>query len=92
MIALSPLRDPDPYATLRRLNPKALVCSTYSDAYLGFTVGKRPVATYDYDCCIRIVVGEGDLTEEEATVYFYYFTISKCLGKRHAPLFIRVSE
>lgn len=90
MIAMSSLKEDDPYRDLREANPKALICLGYEDAYMGFTVARRPVATYDYDACIDIVIDEGDLTEEEAAAYFYYYTLSKCQGVKNAPLFVRV--
>ena len=92
MIAVAAFEDSDPnriYAPLRDANPNALVCKGYESAYMGFTVGKNPVAAYDYDICIDIVIGEGDITEEEAVAYFVFNTLTKCTGRENAPVFIR---
>jgi hypothetical protein len=76
------------YASLCDVNPEALVCKGFEQAYIGFTVAAKPSAVYDYDVCIDIVVGEGDITEEEAVAYFYFNTLSKC-DQPFAPVFVR---
>ena len=76
------------YSMLRDVNPQALVCKGFESAYIGFTVGAKPSAVYDYDICIDIVMGEGDITEEEAVAYFYFNTLSKC-DRDFAPVFVR---
>jgi hypothetical protein len=92
MIAVAAFENCDPskiYRPLRIANPNALVCRGYESAYMGFTVAKTPVAVYDYDLCIDIVIGEGDITEEEAVAYFVFNTLSKCTGDPNAPAFVR---
>lgn len=76
------------YKALRDVNPQALVCKGFEAAYVGFTVATKPAAVYDYDICIDIVVGEGDITEEEAVAYFFFNTLSKC-DQESAPVFVR---
>jgi len=83
-------KSDDPYADLRRVNPKALICVGYEDAYLGVLVDTEPVAVYDLLACIDIVIGEGDLTHDEASAYFCFYTLSKCRGVRNAPRFVRI--
>jgi hypothetical protein len=77
------------YAALRDVNPAALVCVGFEEAYMGFTVEASPVAVYDYDLCIDIVMGEGDITEEEAVAYFLFNTLGKCRGREGAPVFLQ---
>lgn len=93
MIAVAGLNsssDPDRlYASLRLANPDALVCLGFETAYMGFTVEAQPVAVYDYEMCIDIVMGEGDITEEEAVAYFVFNTMGKCVGKKDAPIFVQ---
>ena len=92
MIAVAAFEQCDPrkiYAPLRDANPEALVCRGYEPAYMGFTVAKRPVAVYDYDICIDIVIGEGDITEDEAVAYFVFNTLQKCTDVPNAPVFLR---
>lgn len=76
------------YAALRDVNPQALVCKGFEPAYIGFTVSAKPAAVYDYDICIDIVMGEGDITEEEAVAYFYFNTLRQC-DREFAPVFVR---
>lgn len=76
------------YGELCEANPDALVCKGFESAYLGFTVGLNPVAVYDYEMCIDIVIGEGDITREEAILYFFYSTLSRCTTEG-SPVFMR---
>ena len=92
MIAVAAFDSCDPrkiYRLLRDANPEALVCKGYESAYMGFTVAKRPIAVYDYDICIDIVIGEGDITEKEAVAYFVFNTLQKCTDNPNAPVFVR---
>jgi len=76
------------YGTLCDSNPEALVCRGFEAAYLGYTVGSRCVAIYDYDMCIDIVLAQGDITKDDAIAYFFYNTLSKCHGE-NSPIFMR---
>lgn len=86
-------RNPDDPASLYRslyeVNPDALVCVGFESAYMGFTVGNHPVAVYDYEMCIDAVLGEGDITRDEAVAYFYFYTLSECVLE-DSPIFIRM--
>jgi hypothetical protein len=79
------------YASLSRANPHALIIAGFDHAYIGHTVGTlgRPVAVYDYEECIDSIVGEGDITEDEAVAYFVFHTLSQCQNREDPPIFVR---
>ena len=35
------------------------------------------------------MIGDGDITEEEAVAYFVFNTLRKCTGDPNAPVFVR---
>jgi hypothetical protein len=78
------------YATLMEVNPEAKVAVGFERAYLGCTVGTRPVAVYEYETCIEIIRSKGDISEEDAVLYFYYHTVSQCTCE-DSPHFVRVT-
>lgn len=79
------------YRDLSRLNPRAMIIAGFETAYVGHTVGTlgRPVAVYDYEECIDSILGEGDITHDEAVAYFIYHTLSKCQNCDEPPVFVR---
>lgn len=84
-----PPGDPDEiYALLHELNAEAMVCMGFEVAYIGPTVAEKPVAVYDYDACIEIIMDKSDIKEDDATAYFYYNTLMHCVG-RNSPVFVR---
>lgn len=76
------------YGKLCEVNPDALVCKGFETAYLGHTVNARPVAVYDYEMCLDIIIGDGDITRDEAIVYFLHSTLVYCTTS-DSPLFMR---
>jgi len=48
---------------------------------------KEPVAVYDYDKCIEILVNEHDLEEEQALEYFSYNVLGSWVGDE-TPVFL----
>lgn len=84
-----PPGDPDEiYALLFELNAEAMVCYGFEVAYIGPTVAENPVAAYDYDACVEIVMAKSGVNEDEATAYFYYNTLMHCVSK-NSPVFVR---
>jgi hypothetical protein len=89
MIAIRRSENPkDVYATLMEVNPEAKIAVGFERAYLGCTVGLRPVAVYEYETCIDIIRENGEVSEEDATLYFYFHTLSQC-DCQDSPQFVR---
>lgn len=78
------------YAGLLKRNPAARVPDGLDEAYVGFTVGAdAPVAVYDYDHSVRILMKqEKSLTEEDALKMFElaHVLVFDC---DDAPIFVR---
>jgi hypothetical protein len=84
--------DDEIYNSLKKINPDALIVAGFEVAYIGHTVGlKKHVAVYRYEDCIDSILGEGDITVEEAEIYFRFHTLAACKGE-NAPLFVRGYE
>ena len=73
----------DVMATLEELNPEALMYDGFDDALVGMIArcGTEPLALYDRDKCIKILVDQG-ATYEDAVDYFCY-NVEGCYAGRH---------
>ena len=78
------------YAGLLKRNPAARVPDGLDEAYVGYTIGAdAPVAVYDYDHSVRILMKqEKSLTEEDALKMFElaHVLVFDC---DDAPIFVR---
>ena len=70
-------------------NPKALLCDGHVAALLGVCerFGMEPVAAYDYDRYIQLLL-KGGMAEDEAAEWFDFNVIGAWMGKG-TPVFIR---
>ena len=68
---------------------ECLLADGYEDALIGITEGINPVAVYDTDKCIEILMRDDELTHEEALDHFYYNTVGAYVGEK-TPLFLRM--
>lgn len=84
-------RVDDPFEDLTEANPEALLADGLEDAYLGYVINThcRPVAVYDANECVRIMMRDG-MTEEEAVEYLEFKTFSAYVGA-NGPLFVKGS-
>ena len=75
----------DVMATLEELNPEALMYDGFDDALVGMIArcGTEPLALYDREKCIQILVDKG-ATYEDAVDYFCY-TVVGCYAGPHTP-------
>lgn len=82
-------RADDQFDDLAEANSEALLADGFSDAYLGYVCNHhhKQVAVYDYLKCVEILMEDG-MTEEEATEYLEYNTLSAYVGE-NGPLFVR---
>ena len=67
---------------LGEVNPEALLADGYEEAYLGICdrFGQDPIAAYDYEACIRILMDRDGMDEEEATEFFNFNTLGAGMG------------
>jgi len=72
-------------------NNECLLATGYDAALIGITEGANPVAVYDTDLCIKCLMEEDDMSEEEAVDFFYYNTVGSFVGEK-TPLYIRRYE
>lgn len=70
---------------------ECLLASGYDSALIGITEGPNPVAVYDTDLCIKCLMEEDDMSEEDAVEFFYYNTVGSFVGEK-TPIYIRRYE
>jgi len=70
---------------------ECLVADGFDSALIGISEGMNPVAVYDVDKCIQVLMEDEGMTDEEALDYFYYNTVGAYVGEK-TPLFIRMVE
>ena len=74
---------------LREAYPDALLADGFEDALIGFgTRFTHPVAIYDYDRCVRVLVERDAMTEEEAVEFIEFNTTGAYVGES-TPVFLR---
>lgn len=67
-----------------------LLADGFEDAFVGF--GEQfntPVAVYDREECLNILMRQGDMTVEEAEEYFNFNVVGAYVGKQ-TPIFLTV--
>jgi hypothetical protein len=90
MIAMR--KNEDKYEGLAAANPDAYLADGFDDAYIGFTIGISPsVAVYDYRECVKVLVRDNKITEEEAIEYLDFNTVFAYVGQ-NTPLFLIRSD
>lgn len=74
---------------LAETNEEALMADGLEDALIGicYRFGQSPLATYDYNKCIEILVKRDGMTEEEADEFLQYNTLGAWLGEM-TPVFV----
>ena len=70
---------------------ECLLAEGYQSALIGITEGSNPVAVYDIDLCIKSLVEEDGIEEEDALEHFYYNTVGSYVGEK-TPVFIKRYE
>ena len=70
---------------------ECLLADGYESALIGITEGSNPVAVYDIDLCIKSLVVEDEIEEEDALEHFYYNTVGSYVGEK-TPVFIKRYE
>lgn len=70
---------------------ECLLASGYDSALIGITEGPNPVAVYDTDLCIKCLMEEDDMSEEDAVEFFYYNTAGSYMGNK-SPVYIKRYE
>ena len=66
---------------------ECLLADGYEEALIGITKGVNPVAVYDADKCIKIVMEEHEMSQQDASEYFYYNTVGSYVGDKN-PIYI----
>lgn len=70
---------------------EALVCDGFEDALIGYgTRFNSPVAIYDYDQCVRILVERDGMQEDEAIEFLEFNTCGAYVGES-TPVFLRTT-
>ena len=73
-------------------NEDAIIYPDMVEALIGMCeqFGRPPVAAYDFNKCIKILIDDG-MDEDEAIDYFYYNTLGTWAGDS-TPVFITMYE
>ena len=74
-------------------NEKALLADGFEDAFLGMceVFNRQPLAPYDRDKCIEILVKRDEMTYEEA-VEFFEFNVSGAWVGENTPIFLTLRD
>ena len=75
----------DIMSTLEELNPEAILYDGFDEAVVGIIArcGTEPIALYDREKCLQIIMDQG-ATYEEALDYFCY-NVEGCWAGPHTP-------
>ena len=70
-------------------NEEALLADGFEDAFLGISevFNRPPLATYDRDKCIEILIERDEMTHEEAVEYFEYNVVGSW-GGENTPIYL----
>ena len=68
---------------------ECLLADGFNDALIGISEGMNPVAVYDTDKCIYILMKDSNINHEDALDYFYFNVVGAYVGEK-TPLFIRM--
>ena len=70
-------------------NEEALLADGFEDAFLGMcgVFGRPPLATYDRDKCIEILVQRDEMTYEEAEEFFEFNVAGAWVGE-NTPIYL----
>lgn len=76
---------------IARANEDALTADGFEDALIGYCerCGISPVALYDYDKCISILMTRDGMAEEDAIEYFEFNSLGAHVGP-HTPMFAKI--
>lgn len=70
---------------------EVVLADGFEEAFIGLVwrLGMEPVAMYDYDRCLEILIGRDGLSEEEAIEHLEYNVMGAWVGDR-TPAFCRL--
>jgi hypothetical protein len=74
-------------------NEDALFCDGFDEAIIGYAerINLGPVAAYDVNKIISILMSKDGMTYEDATEYFYYNIHGAWMGE-HTPIYVFKEE
>lgn len=74
---------------LAEINPEMLLADGFEEALIGYVerCGTSPLACYDIEKCIQILIDRDGMTDEEAMEYLSYNTLGAYMGE-HTPMFL----
>ena len=78
---------------LKEINPEALLADGFEDAYIGVceVFNRPPLAAYDRDKCIEILMERDGMDSDEAEEYFNFNVSGSWVGE-NTPVYISLSE
>jgi hypothetical protein len=82
--------DDEVYDELYDANPEALAADGFADAYVGYAApgpGRKALAVYDYEKCIKVLMDRDGMSEEEACEYFEFNVVGSWVGEC-TPLYL----
>lgn len=77
------MRTQDILEEIGDINPEALTADGFEEAIVGYVerFGQPPVALYDRDKCISILMGRDKMPKQEAEEYFSFNVIGAGMGE-----------
>jgi hypothetical protein len=77
-------------ARLGEINEEAILFDGYEEALVGVCeqFGRPPVACYDYDLCIKILMERDGMSHEDAVEFFDFNSLGCCADEANNPVFV----
>jgi hypothetical protein len=80
-------QDDNVYEVLSAVNPNALVARGLSEAYIGHSTGRSPVAVYDYETCVEVTMRARGMNYSQAVDYLSEHVVPDSHGP-NMPIFV----
>ena len=78
---------------LEEINPEALLADGFEDAYIGWceVFNRPPLAAYDRDKCIAILMERDEMDRDDAEEYFNFNVSGSWVGE-NTPVYITLHK
>jgi hypothetical protein len=72
------------------INEEAILFDGYEGALIGICeqFGRPPVACYDYELCIKILMERDGMSREDAEEFFNFNSLGCCADQDNNPVFV----
>ena len=76
---------------LSKVNPDALLADGFESCFIGMTCGSTPLAVYDYDKCVEVLMYDNTMTYGDAVEFMEFNVVGAYVGDQ-TPVFILLDK